>query len=506
MNGVAYPCAPVAEIPEARYSRLCPHAYANWPPHSEEQLAILACMMHAEKTISDEHTTRSGYVYLGQFIDHDITRDTRLLDEAGCDVEHTLNYRTPCLDLDLLYGKDPSTVPCIYERDGRLKLGPTKPNEGRELKEYDLPRDENGNAIVIDVRSDENLAIAQTHVLFAKFHNRVLELLTAKPELSAGPFGTSLFEQARRFVTWHYQWIIKNDFLPQFIQDATLKDIERNGLHLFPRAYTPVDSPIALPVEFTVGAFRFGHSMVRNEYMWNDEHRVLDTSELIKMTKRGGGIDKWLPADYVISWNRFFTGGVGEANRGANIDTFISPSLYDLPRLTVQTFRLQIVGVAPQNTPFWDGMIPPLPELTLRRGSRVRLPSGEEFAYRFGYAPLRPEQIPARPEDTAFFQADGFRNRTPLWYYFLREAAVEGVFEKEPGGRWHIQKLGTIGGRIVAEVFHQILNADYNSIVHAGQNWRPPVFMFGTYGTPGRPRSLETMQEIVEFVNAKAQL
>lgn len=73
---------------------------------------------------------RSGYVYLGQFIDHDIARDIRLLDETGCDVEHTLNYRTRCLDLDPLYGKDPSTVPCIYEDDGRLMLGQTKTVNG----------------------------------------------------------------------------------------------------------------------------------------------------------------------------------------------------------------------------------------------------------------------------------------------------------------------------------------------------------------------------------------
>jgi hypothetical protein len=502
MNFLAYPCAPVPEVPEGHYSRLCPHPHANWAPHSEEQLAILAQMMRQEKTIADEHVMRSGYVYLGQFIDHDITRDVRLLDEAGPDTKQTLNYRTSSLDLDLLYGKDPCTVPCIYEDDGRLRLGLTKAVKGLKSTQDDLPRQPDGSAIVVDARSDENLVIAQIHVLFAKFHNRVLKLLKAKPELSAGPIGTTLFEQARRFVTWHYQWIVKNDFLPHVVQKATLKDIERNGLHLFRRAYTPADSPIALPVEFTVAAFRFGHSMVRDDYMWNDNYRSLDTSELIRMTKRGEGIDKQLPADYVASWRRFFTAGEGQVNRAENIDTFIAQTLYDIPRQTVQIFRLQMAGVSPEKTPVWDRMTPPLPELTLRRGSRVRLPSGEEFARRFGYAPLAPEQIPARDEDRKFFRQDGFRERTPLWYYLLREAAVERVREAEPGGRKTIQKLGTIGGRIVAETFYQILNADYKSITHAGKSWRPPAFAFGKFGTLTRPRSLKSMQEIVEFVNA----
>ena len=137
------------------------------------------------------------------------------------------------------------------------------------------------------------------------------------------------------------------------------------GLRPFPRAYTPADSPIALPVEFTLAAFRFGHSMVRDAYAWNDRHRIVDLCKLIRMT------NKQLPLDYKISWTRFFT------NRAENIDTFITKALYDLPPRTVQIFRLQIAGVASDKTPFRDRVIPPLPELTLCRGSRVRLPSGE---------------------------------------------------------------------------------------------------------------------------------
>jgi hypothetical protein len=206
--------------------------------------------------------------------------------------------------------------------------------------------------------------------------------------------------------------------------------------------------------------------------------------------------NKQLPLDFKICWPRFFT------NRAENIDTFISKALYDLPPRTVQIFRLQIAGVASDKTPFRDRVIPPLPELTLCRGSRVRLPSGEEFAQRFGYIPLAAEKIPARDEDKWFFDQEDFRGRTPLWYYLLREAAVERVLEPEPGGNWRIQKLGTIGSRIVAEVFCQILNADYNSIANAGKNWRPPPFTFGNFGTPSDPRAIDSMQRIVEFVSA----
>ena len=110
MNSLAYPCAPVPEAPEGHYSRLCPCKSGQWAPHDEHQLADLAGRMRRESPLKQrkrdaelrDHVMRSGYVYVGQFIDHDITRDVRLLDEAGCDAEHTLNYRTPRLDLDLL--------------------------------------------------------------------------------------------------------------------------------------------------------------------------------------------------------------------------------------------------------------------------------------------------------------------------------------------------------------------------------------------------------------------
>jgi hypothetical protein len=171
---------------------------------------------------------------------------------------------------------------------------------------------------------------------------------------------------------------------------------------------------------------------------------------------------------------RFFTGGGTRINRGETFDTFITPALCD--------------------------MTPSLPELTLRRGARVRLPSGEEFAERFGYPPLAPADIPARPEDAAFFEQTGFKGRTPLWYYILREVAVEAVLEPEPDERQLIQKLGTVGGRIVAEVFYQLLNADYDSIMHAGKQWHPPTFRTGG---SDELRCLNSMREVIRFVQAQ---
>ena len=485
-----------AEAPQACYSRLCPARSGDWAPHSDHVLEALATLMRDRKEDREQreagpqfdHVMRSGYVYLGQFIAHDVSRDLQSLAEASPRTEKAPNHRTPRLDLELLYGLSPDEAPSIYEGNGRLKIGMTEPAAGLPATPADLPRDAQGNAVLIDSRSDDNLLIAQVHVLLAKFHNRVCDLLAQQPDLSVGPAGATLYEQAHRFVIWHYQWIILHDFLSQIVQAATMRDIEQHGLVLYPRCATPADALIALPVEFTLAAFRFGHSMVRSDYFLNPTLRVVDAADLVRMTKRGGGITRSLPANYVISWSRFFNGTNAMVNRGENIDALISPALFDLP---------QLPPLPPIRMPF------SLPEMTLKRGARVRLPSGQEFARRFGFPELPPDAIAARPEDQDFFRQSGLSQRTPLWYYLLREAAVEAVYEPEPGGTGTrtVQKLGTIGGRIVAETIHQLLNADYNSIRHAGKGWRPPEFTFD--GTPG-PQRLDSMAELTRFASPES--
>jgi len=499
---------PAPETPEAYYSRLCP---GNWAPHDEGKLTELAQRMKDSlpRRAARERTSAapSGYVYLGQFIDHDITRDGRfILDEADQHEDKTPNYRTPCLDLDTLYGKRGVLAPNVDPKTGEMELGETLPatDHGRPFpaRHDDLARAPDGTAKVIDPRNDENLVIGQMHVLFTKFHNYALRLLKNDQSLSPSPNGTPPLEQARRFVTWHYQWIVLNDFLPNIVRMAILQDIATNGLRLFKRRYTPGDYPINLPIEFTVAAFRFGHSMVQENYLLHHDLGV-PTGILMFMTKRGQGINSKspaLPANYVIDWDHFFTVPEAVLNRGQNIDTFITEALYGLPAQTVAAFRANFSARA--LTPLHAAeLMLPLPELTLRRGSKMHLPSGEEFADYFRLPKLNAVDIPALPEDKDFFAQPQFSGRTPLWYYLLREAAVQAVSDPEPAvpPAPPMQKLGMIGSRIVAEVLIQILEADGESIRNAGAQWTPPKFVFGLSNVP---RSLTTMPNLIEFVRS----
>jgi hypothetical protein len=489
---LAYPCGGMSEAPERRYSRLCPREKGNWDGHDDSVLKALADGMrdspakertHAVKNKANPITTvPSGYVYFGQLIDHDVTKDNRYLRDAIPSVEEIENFRTASLDLECVYGKEPDKVPCIYETDTeRLKLEPTIEASGTGGQPIpaslnDLPRLPDGRAVIVDPRNDENLIIAQMQVLFAKFHNCALELIRTSPELAPTP-EKNLRDKARRFVTWHYQWWVINDFLPNIVRTAVLDGIKKpkSRPRLFKRWYTPEDAPVSMPVEFSAAAFRFGHSMVRNNYHLN-KHLAVDAFEILRMTYRGGGITSHLPANYVVDWSRFF-GSRPTDNHAEMIDTTISDVLYKVPKQTEDSFRFQ-ASFTSSHLVNGGPMVPVLPEMTLKRGSRMRLPSGEEFATRFKYEPIDPAFL--FPHQENFFESD-LNGRTPLWYYVLREAEIEPNPEPPQGApiSAQLQKLGTLGSRIVAETVYQLLKADAESIVNRGRKWTPPQFKFG---------------------------
>ncbi len=52
----------------------------------------------------------SGFTFVGQFIDHDITFDTTTLSEQQSDPNATTNFRTPRYDLDAIYGRGPKRI------------------------------------------------------------------------------------------------------------------------------------------------------------------------------------------------------------------------------------------------------------------------------------------------------------------------------------------------------------------------------------------------------------
>src|SRR3954466_12732228 len=256
----------------------------------------------------------SGFPYLGQFLDHDLTFDkTNVMLGVNVSPALLLQARSPSLDLDSLYGAgplDPDSAK-FYEADGlHLKVGDTDAVGQDAAKQgFDLPRgagatiEEQRKAVIPDPRNDENLAVAQTHLAMIRFHNRVVDSLPA----AVPP--AQRFAQARELVTKHYQWMIRTDFLPRICAHGPLNDVFANGRKVFEVGAPPTDVP-TMPIEFSVAAYRLGHSMVRRAYNWN---KVFDAGDgtldlLFAFSGTSGDFfgEPRLPTNWIADFRRLY--------------------------------------------------------------------------------------------------------------------------------------------------------------------------------------------------------
>ncbi|WP_321549518.1 peroxidase family protein [Hyalangium rubrum] len=448
-------------VPSGKFGRIFPTLQPLIPP-----LAALEELGRAMKDANpadpkgDNEDIPAGFTYLGQFIDHDITFDTTSIQEVQVDPLALHNFRTPALDLDCVYGRGPGDQPYLYQlppNDALFLIGTTSANTpGGDPKvqtslPFDLPRGPQSLAIIGDPRNDENLIVAQLHLAFLRFHNKVVAGLqngTITPPPSATQ--SSLFEQARRLVTWHYQWIVVNDFLRKVVDPHVLDHVLERG-----RAFYLPKGDAFIPVEFSAAAYRLGHSMVREAYDFNEvftfkpspRQVVPATLQLLFNFSGRSGVGVPIPSDWIIDWRRFFrfpNDGV-TAGLSRRLDPFLAPTLAEIPDH----------GVLPGVN---------LPIANLKRGRSLGLPSAQNVARRMRIEPLSPKDI-AKGPDGAVAEKHNLHVETPLWYYILKEA-------EQRGGA---KRLGPVGSRILAEVFVGLLELDASSYLASNPQWKPTL-------------------------------
>lgn len=423
----------------------------------------------------------AGFTYLGQFVDHDITLDLTSLGDKQKDPLGIENFRTPSLDLDALYGLGPDGSPHLYQRNPAdlSKHGP-KFLIGRNITvgfgnvvgdfQNDLPRSPEGMALIGDHRNDENLLVAQTHLAFLKFHNKVCDMLAGQANPPA-----NVFAEARRIVTWHYQWIVLHDWVERLTEPGIVAKILHNGRKFYRFKKTPY-----MPVEFSAAAYRLGHSMVRQRYSHNRVFQDIGFDLLFGFTGLSGQITgilapnpptgplpvSALPSNWIIDWRRFYELGTPPGTPG-----FAFNASRRLDPLLVEELH---------NLPGGGGS---LPFRNLKRGVNLGLPSGQDVATHMKVKhPLTPDEIATGPDGQVARQ-QGLDRKTPLWYYILKEAQV----------RHNGERLGPVGSTIVAEVFVGLVHGDTQSFLWQVANWKPTL----PAATPGN----FTMADMLAFVN-----
>ena len=201
------------------------------------------------------------------------------------------------------------------------------------------------------------------------------------------------------------------------------------------RFFEPRAHPF-VPLEFSLAAYRVGHSMVRPSYALSSAQRerggLLAIFGGIAEDSLFGG--RVLPPGWTVQWDFFVEQAQSRHNLqfSKTIGPQISRPLRMLPMPAAEEPRLRSLAFR-----------------TLLRGWRMALPSGQDVARRMAEPVL-----------------DG---NDPLWIYVLKEAAQPAGGEKRAAGH----RLGPVGARIVAEVFIGLLAADPNSYFAVNPSWTP---------------------------------
>lgn len=401
----------------------------------------------------------AGYTYLGQFLIHDI---------SGLNpIEHTPVHQkswweksssghgtghdpSPSLDLDTIYGglKDPLNDARVDATNLRMKLGPTFDQNDNEVGEGDLLRhSDTTTAMIKDGRNDENLLVAQLHVLFLRLHNHVVQQLLTR---AGGVVSSQVFMDAKDIVQHAYREIILCDYLYEVLDFPVWKAIILGNQNIL--WDMRVDEKAVIPVEFAAAAGRFGHAMVKSDYQFSNAPRVsISRAELFSLTGKGATNRSQpfcLKKKYIPDWTLFF-----DCRPPSNgpipvrfPDRFNSASRIN-PSVTIVLKKMS------------TGEKMPLAALTLIRGNDYGLCSGQSacrYINQICGDRLAAVGITLREcsRDELNLRKAGHNlldridprlsTETPLWYYVLAEAAASRG------------KLGVLGSLIVAETIQGI--------------------------------------------------
>jgi heme peroxidase len=415
--------APLVE--GGRYGRM----FADLPAASFDDDRLLALGMAGGVcdggSCDTESRVEAGQPFFGQYLAHDITADRSPL-RTQIEIESLRNIRSPRANLEVLYGGGPVGSPYLFDQADPAKL--LLAVGGR-----DLPRNQQGIALIGDPRNDVHAFMTGLQLALIRAHNQLVDRLRED-----GVSESDLFDDARRALVWHYQWVILHDFLPTLVGGELTTSVLNDG----PRFYRPVGEPF-VPVEFADAAYRYGHSQIKADYQLQAGRRRFPVFPDL------AGFRPLAP-EHSVDWRLLFdVPGQLPAQRAKPIDGQLPASLLRLPESITGTVDIEAYRS--------------LAARDLQRGEGTGLPSGEAVARAVGAKPLTRLEL----------ALGDWQDETPLWLYIQREATIQSEGDR----------LGEVGGRIVAEVLIGIIRKDPESYLSSNPAWQPtlPSHQAGTF-------------------------
>jgi hypothetical protein len=409
---------------------------------------------HLPPRFTDRKTTpattgmTAGGAFFGQFIDHDLT-DTRLrFDELLMEPfvfryfetpEGFQNRRVPGFDLDSLYRLSPLDFPSTPDNLGpwdlsnlRFRFGFTKAGN------LDFIRFSTGEALIGDVRNDQNGVVSQIHRAFMQLHNLQVDRVIEREEINEqdveylSQTWWDIFNEARNYTTAYYQGIVANEYVVQLTGRTLFEAMDATDQPL-----GPIADP-AVAVELAGSAFRL--------------HTTIPVSVQLGPDRFASPIGAALREG--VPWPFLYGPGAPPA---ARLDLAVAAPLRRIVNLMIPGTLFPITL--------------DLAQVNILRGREMRLPSGEEYlAFLMEELELDPRTETIRgklvltdaraaevldPERDADLLADLASDDTDLWAYVQLEAEVNDG------------SMGPVGQDIVERNWAGLLLADDWSLVGA---------------------------------------
>src|SRR5437867_1219489 len=324
-------------------------AEIHWPPHPSGSAE------HWENPLIPSWIT-----YLRQFVALYLVHSA-IPRSVACGLGGgTSNARRTPLRLDTLYGSGPVGSPHIYALDApnddrrtKLRLGrrrwkKNEPATGCPFRDIARARAENvtgidrsiagvrvalTEALVADPRNDDHAVMSQLTALFALLHNGLIDIIR-RHEGNAGPngqFGAAYkrFLCARSALTAIYHNVIRNDLMRRVIHPAIYAVYHGPNPYFIDHSHSTegfATGDWEVPFEFSHGAFRFGHAMVRHEYQINDLS-LHDLNNTLEKSSVNDPANMPLDETWMVQWSRFFEINESTPNFSRRIGPYLSYGL-----------------------------------------------------------------------------------------------------------------------------------------------------------------------------------
>lgn len=440
---------------------------------------------------NDNPDIPAGYTYLLQLIAHDLVQTNfapSILGNAAFGVRNERAYR---LTLDTIYGGGPEVCPIAYPYHpasgtrSRLSLSGGEATEdfpAMNPKSRDIGRS-SGNfnpggknrglteVLIADPRNDDHAILAQLTALFHHLHNGLISTLEEcfpddKTDYSHTKAAYARFLCARGAAALIYRNIIRHDVMRKILHPDIYKRYNIDEPPFMDRSSVQPHRSSLIPLEFTHGAFRFGHAMARGEYQFNKKNNhPFDVALKTNSLKR----PKRMPLDHtwIVDWSFFFS--LPNCKNNHQPSRRISPHYagpLDDGELFPAIDTLNVTGVvyrdlmSASHARLWsvnsliDEIRNRCPDII--KTSRLL----DDRWYRIER--LR-EWLQQHPGDFTEDDLDTLAKEPPLPFFVLFEAATEPDDPLKQGTR-----LGVLGSVIVAEVIFGALVGDQLPVAKGG--------------------------------------